>query len=132
MANLTPPRAGIPVGKVTIQGVEYDAMIHPEWLRYLSNGLFDRAGGVAGPSTVEAAQEAGGNAGTEEARAAITELRSDMEQFANHGRIAASEEMLLQLASMDPFAMMAQISALREQVATLTDRINSAEQAPAL
>jgi hypothetical protein len=47
MANLTPPRAGIPVGKVTIQGVEYDAAIHPEWLRYLSNGLFYRTGGVS-------------------------------------------------------------------------------------
>ena len=132
MAKLTPPRNGIPLASVTVAGVEYDAEINPEWLRYLTFGLFDRAGGTSGPTTVEAAQEAGGNAGTEEARAAIIELRSDVDQLVNHGRIAATEEKLATVLDMDVFALLGMVAELRERVTALTERVNTFDQAPSL
>lgn len=154
MAKLTPPRNGIPLASVTVAGVDYAAEINPEWLRYLTFGLFDRAGGTSGPTTVEAAQEAGGNGGTEEARAMIVDLRSDVDQIVNHGRIAAIESVLATLtyidvfatlsmvselrervtalADMDTFALLATIAELRERVAALTERVNTFDQAPSL
>lgn len=132
MAKLTPPRSGIPIGSVTIAGQEYYAEINPEWLRYLVNGLFERAGGTSGPTTVEAALEAGGNAGTEEARAAIIELRSDVDQLVNHGRIAATEEKLATVLDMDVFALLGMVAELRERVTALTERMNTFDQAPSL
>lgn len=132
MSKLTPPRAGIPIGRVTVAGTEYEAAIHPEWLRYLTNGLFDRAGGVSGPTTVEAAQEAGGNGGTEEARAMIVELRTDVDQALNHGRIAATEEKLATVLDMDVFALLGMVAELRERVTALTERMNTFDQAPSL
>ena len=132
MAKLTPPRNGIPLASVTVAGVDYDAEINPEWLRYLTFGLFERAGGTSGPTTVEAAQEAGGNGGTEEARAMIVDLRSDVDQIVNHGRIAAIESSLTTLVDMDTFALLATIAELRERVTALTERMNTFDQAPSL
>ena len=132
MAKLTPPRNGIPLASVTVAGIEYDAEINPEWMRYLTFGLFDRAGGTSGPTTVEAAQEAGGNGGTEEARAMIVDLRSDVDQIVNHGRIAAIEAALTALVDIDAFALLATIAELRERVTALTERMNTFDQAPSL
>lgn len=132
MSKLTPPRAGIPIGRVTVDGKEYETEIHPEWLRYLTNGLFERAGGTSGPTTVEASQEAGGNGGTEEARAMIVELRGDVDQLVNHGRIAATEEKLNTVLDMDVFALLGMVAELRERVTALAERINSFDQAPSL
>ena len=130
--QLTPPRNGIPIASVTVNGVEYNADINAEWMRYLTFGVFNRVGGVSGPSTVEAAQEAGGNGGTEEARAMIVDLRSDVDQIVNHGRIASVESAVATMVDMGSFAMLETIAELREKLAALTERVNTFEQAPSL
>lgn len=128
MANLTPPRAGIPVGKVTIQGVEYDAMIHPEWLRYLSNGLFERVGGVVAPTNVDL--DAFMQFDIREADAAELQKRvRDLENVTEAPTVAIQAELAKRVADLELSVSL--IDALQAQVAQLSARIADQETAGA-
>lgn len=50
MNTLTPPKAQIPIG---VDSEGRNVMVHPEWLRYLTQSLFTRAGGTLAPSNAE-------------------------------------------------------------------------------
>lgn len=48
--TITPPKANIPVGSVTINGVKYDVPQHPEFVRFFYD-FFRRIGGTDGSSS---------------------------------------------------------------------------------
>ena len=52
MSTVTPPRVGIPLGVIVIDGKTYEMQAHPEWVRYL-DGLFKRVGGATGLGTMD-------------------------------------------------------------------------------
>ena len=116
MAKLTPPRAGIPVGTVTVNGASFDAVIHPEWLRYLTSGLFDRVGGVAGAGTDDLLAAAFEDAGIEEAKACLYRLAQDIGQSP-----AAAQEF-------PPVDVISTLADLREQIAVLRTELEGLRQ----
>ena len=79
--NLTAPKSNIPIGWATFGGVRVPVMADAEWLRYLSQGLYDRVGGATGEGTNELTLSAFEDAGIEEAKASVFRLRDDMEQW---------------------------------------------------
>ena len=54
-SRLTPPIARIPIGIATVAGQAVEVMAHPEWLRYLTQALLDRAGGRLAMTNTELA-----------------------------------------------------------------------------
>lgn len=48
--TITPPKASIPVGSVTINGIKYDVPQHPEFVRFFYD-FFRRIGGTDGSSS---------------------------------------------------------------------------------
>lgn len=81
MATLTPPRANIPIGWVTIGGKRLPASIDPEWLRYLANSLFERGGGTQGSGTTDLETAAFEDAGIDDLKAAVAKLSDEASQL---------------------------------------------------
>lgn len=81
MAVLTAPKGAIPIGLLNIAGRQYEVSLHPEWLRYLTQGLFDRAGGSSGPSTTDLATSAFEDSGVEELRLDSYRLLDELRQL---------------------------------------------------
>jgi len=50
---LTPPKSNIPIGSVRIDGKDLHVAIAPEWLRYLSQSLYERAGGYTSSGNLD-------------------------------------------------------------------------------
>lgn len=75
---LTPPKAQVPIATVDVGGRSFACTIHPEWLRYLAQGLFDRAGGTSGSSSNDLSASAFEDAGIEEAKAVLYGLRDGL------------------------------------------------------
>ena len=124
MAKLTPPRAGIPVGTVTVAGVTYDAEIHPEWHRYLAFGLFERVGGVVAPSNNDL--DSFLQFDIREADAAELQKRvSDIESVSEYQSFSAMAELVKRVADLE--ASLALVDALNAQVAQLSARISDQE-----
>lgn len=114
MSNLTPPRNGIPIAVFRINGVEYEAQIHPEWLRYLANGLFERVGGATGSSTSDLLLSASEAARFEESQSMARRIEQDMLQAP---AFAAVQENLITT-----------IADLQEQIAVLRTDLEGLRQ----
>ena len=54
MANITPPKNAVPVGRVTINGQTFDVQQHPEFVRFFFD-LFQRVGGTSALSNTDLA-----------------------------------------------------------------------------
>ena len=76
MANVTPPRNGIPIGTARIGGQMVSIDVHPEYLRWFES-LTTRVGGVMGASTTDLTLSAFEDAGIEEQKAALFRLADD-------------------------------------------------------
>jgi len=50
---LTPPKSNIPIGWVMLNGKRAQVQIDSEWLRYLSQGLYERAGGYTSNANLD-------------------------------------------------------------------------------
>lgn len=133
MATLTPPRTGIPIASVIVAKVEYDVVINPEWLRYLTFGLFDRAGGYTGVSTTELTEAAFEDAGVEEAKAGLYRLEQDTSQSPIFMPEAQDRDWMLSpiagsAAQENIITLEALISDLREQVVALRVEVEALRQ----
>ena len=126
MAKLTPPRNGIPLASVTVAGIEYDAEINPEWLRYLTFGLFERVGGVTAPSNTDL--DSFLQFDIREADAAELQKRvRDLESVTEASTVAVQAELLKRVADLEMSVSL--IDALQAQVAQLSARIADQETA---
>jgi hypothetical protein len=104
MSTLTPPKANIPIGWVTINGQRMPAVMDPEWLRYLAASLFDRGGGTNGASTSELEAAAFEDAGIEDLKIRTAQLADEMPVFHVAGDIdvlRAKVDALEQLPAAD-------------------------------
>lgn len=70
MSTVTPPRAGVPIGTVAIQGREFSVATHPEFVRFFES-LITRVGGVTGPGTNDLSTAQFEDAGIEETKALL-------------------------------------------------------------
>ena len=126
MAKLTPPRNGIPLASVTVAGIEYDADINPEWMRYLTFGLFERVGGVTAPSNTDL--DSFLQFDIREADAAELQKRvRDLESVTEASTVAVQAELLKRVADLEMSVSL--IDALQAQVAQLSARIADQETA---
>lgn len=106
MSALFPPPQTRVIGYADVNGQKVPVAIETAWFRYLSQALYDRAGGALGMSNDELAMSQFEDAGIEETKALV---------YANHD--AASQF---------------DASALREEVAALMRRIEAIEQGVSL
>jgi hypothetical protein len=106
MSTVSPPRAGIPIGMVTIKGQRLEVVTHPEFTKFFDS-LTSRVGGATGPGTLDLTVAQFEDAGIPEMMADIYSLRD-----------AASQEHT--------------ITALREEVFALTQRVQSLESGVSL
>lgn len=124
MANLTPPRAGIPIGRVNVSGQDYEVAIHPEWLRYLANGIFERVGGVTAPTNTDL--DAFLQFDIREADAAELQKRvRDLETVTEAPTVAIQTELAKRVADLETSVSL--VDALQAQIAQLSARIADLE-----
>jgi hypothetical protein len=116
MANVTPPRNGIPIGTARIGGQMVSIDVHPEYLRWFES-LTTRVGGVMGASTTDLTLSAFEDAGIEEQKAALFRLADDAGQF--------PAAVQVQQAADD---VAPGIEELRAQVAELTKAVEALQQ----
>jgi ubiquinone biosynthesis protein UbiJ len=110
MSYLTPPKSNIPIGSVVIDGKRQQVTIDPEWLRYLSQALFDRAGGTSGSSTTDLSTSAFEDAGIDDTKVAL-------ERLADEVRLAPPAQVQDQADNLAN--LIAEIDALRRRVDAL-------------
>jgi hypothetical protein len=79
MSALFPPPQTRVIGRATVGGVSQPIELDYAWFLYLTQGLYDRAGGALGASTLDLEKSAFEDAGVEETKAqlfqAIDEFR---------------------------------------------------------
>ena len=107
MSVLYPPPQTRIIGYAQAQGKRLPVEIDIAWFRYLSQELYERAGGALGPSTSDLAVSQFDDAG-------ITELYA------------------LTYANQDANNQGAEVAALREELQTLRKRMEALEQGVSL
>ena len=100
MATLTPPNASIPIGWVMSGGRRVPVEIHVEWLRYLVNSLFERAGGTTGSATTDLETAAFEDAGIEDIKLAVARL-ADESYDASRGLSGELDEIRRRLDALE-------------------------------
>ena len=125
MPSLTPPRNGIPIATVTIQGREYEAQAHPEWMRFLTDGLFYRVGGVNAPNNNDL--DSFLQFDIREADAAELQKRvANLEEAAESQTVSLQAELAKRLDDVE--AAISHADSLRAQVAELSAKIKAIER----
>jgi hypothetical protein len=101
MSIVTLPRAGIPIGTVSINGQQVPVSLHPEFQRYFET-LFVRTGGATGAGNEELTLSQFEDAGIEESKAFAFALADEMRQQPRPiaVQIEAIETMISDLASV--------------------------------
>ena len=107
MTALVPPLPTRVIGYAVINGQQVPVMSEINWYRYWANGIYDRIGGAVGSSTDDLSASQFEDAGIEEAKALI---------YANHDAISQANE----------------VASLREELATLRQRMEAIEQGVSL
>lgn len=99
MSIVTLPRAGIPIGNVSVNGQQVPVALHPEFQRYFET-LFVRVGGATGSSSEDL--KLGPPAGAEEAKAYVYALADDLRQQPQpiFAQIEAIESMISELSAV--------------------------------
>lgn len=77
--NVTPPRAGVPIGTLHIDGRQVEVEVHPEYLRFFYT-LHLRQGGVVGQSTTDLETSQFEDAGIAEMQAELFAMRDAISQ----------------------------------------------------
>lgn len=126
--TLTLPKANIPIGTVTIDGVPYDVQQHPEFVRFFYDSQ-RRAGGTVALTNVEIsngvasldsdAQMARSDPVSQEAMRAVDELRNEFSSLRSNfdGLRSLLDEREIE------FAGLRAVSDLRPRVEQLEDRL---------
>lgn len=140
MTTLTQPRGQIAIGWAVVAGQRVPVICDPEWVRFFST-LVDRAGGTTGVSTTELVESAYEDAGLEEVKIGLYQLRDEFNQMPRAVECVADESQAPQALFVgfdDPltpavqFSMpddpMPQIQALSDQIAELVKEIQSLKQ----
>lgn len=131
MAVLTPPKAQVPFGHVFIGGQRLAVEMHPEWLRYLAQGLLARVGGVSGTSTSDLDTAAFEDAGIAELTAALYAVADAANQQPPQAQCLAADDVapvdLQTPAANDPIN---ETAALREEIFALRLRVQALELGP--
>ena len=140
MSVLTQPRGQIAIGWAVINGERVPVVCDPEWIRFFST-LTDRVGGATGVSTSELVESAYDDAGIEEVKLGIYNLRDELNQLP---RVAEMQFDDLLPAPYEPIAFddpltpatqqaqaddpLPQIQALADQIAELQKSIQALQQ----
>lgn len=126
--TLTIPKTDIPIGRLTIDGVQYDVPQHPEFVRFFFD-LARRVGGVTAPTNTDLsvhiatldseAQMPRSDPGAQEALRAVDELRNEFASLRND-----CDALRAQIADRDAeLAGIRAIADLRPRVDQLEDRL---------
>jgi hypothetical protein len=96
-----------------IDGKRQQVTIDPEWLRYLSQALFERAGGTSGSSTTDLVVSAFEDAGIDDTKVAVERLADEF-RLAPVVQVAPVQDQTDNLANL-----LAEIDTLRRRVEAL-------------
>lgn len=80
MSIVTLPRAGIPIGTVSVNGQSVPVALHPEFQRYFET-LFARTGGATGAGNDELTLSQFEDAGIEESKSLAFALADELRQL---------------------------------------------------
>ena len=115
MSTVTPPRNGIPIGWMRVNGVRTMVEIEPEYLRFFFS-LYERGGGTTAPSNTDISASAFEDAGIEEIKATI------------YGQTGEFGQNPLPIIPEQQPDVSAELSALRAELDILRNRIDGIEQ----
>lgn len=79
MSTITPPRAGVPIGRAVVAGRNVVVDVDEEYLRFFAS-LTERAGGVSGSGTTDLSVAQFEDAGIEETKALLHVLANEAGQ----------------------------------------------------
>lgn len=140
MSALTLPQARIAIGWANVSGQRVAVQVDPEWMRYFVT-LTERAGGTTGVSTTELVESAYEDAGLEEVKINLYNLRDEFNQLPRAVEFIADESQAPQYEPLgfdDPLTppvqlisaddQLPQIQALSDRIAELTKEIQALKQ----
>lgn len=126
MPTLTPPKSNIPIGWLTLtDGKKLSVSVDPEWLRYLSQDLFYRAGGPTGDSTSDLSLSQFEDAGVSENYAEFIVSRDGADQSPAWLMERVAELEAAQNSQAVPSDLLERITALEADIKALQQGLSA-------